>query len=216
MLAKRWLYRLGTCGLAFALTMQAGCLQFLHPVDPLPKEEVQDNAQIPTPCKNGVYIFLLQGVDPLDAANMSGVRDYLQTLGYIKTYYGQPFHAFYYEKEIVELRKREPNARIVVLGFSYGAGLVRDIACAVGTHGIDIDLLVYVDGVEWNDRPLVRPKNVRKVVNILAYNRRDKHNIAEAENLRYNDVWHFGPWPIRRRCGCSSANSARSPCGCRL
>ena len=192
MLGKRWLHLLGSCGLALMLCIQAGCLQMLHPLDPLPPEEVRDILQVPVACKNGVYIFLLHGIDPFDIANFAGVRDYVQSLGYIKTYYGQPYYASYFEKEILALREREPNARIVLVGFSYGAGLVRDIACGVGERGIDIDLLVYVDGVEMDGRPLVKPTNVRKVVNILAYNRRDKHNVAEAENIRYNDVWHYG------------------------
>lgn len=189
---KRRLYRLGLCGLALATGIQAGCLQYFHPIDPLPADEVRDTSQVPTGCKNGVYVFLLHGIDPFDLANFEGVHDYVQSLGYIKTYLGQPFHAFYYEKEIVAIRKRDPNARFVLMGFSYGAGLVRDLACSVGKLGIDIDLIVYVDGVELDAHPLVKPTNVRKVVNILAYIRRDQPDIAGAENMRYDDVWHFG------------------------
>jgi hypothetical protein len=192
MLRKRLLYRLGLCGLALVLGLQAGCLQYFHPIDPLPAEEVRDNFEVPIGCKNGVYIFFLHGVDPLDLANFEGVRDYVQSLGYIKTYYGQPFHAFYYEKEIVAIRKRDPNARFVVMGFSYGAGLVGDLACSLGKQGIDIDLLVYVDGVRLEARPLSRPANVLEVVNILGHDRSDEQEIAGAKNMRYNDVWHFG------------------------
>jgi pimeloyl-ACP methyl ester carboxylesterase len=192
MFGKRRLYRLGLCGLAFAMSMQAGCLQYLHPVDPLPVEEVRDNFQVPTACKNGVYVFLLHGIDPFDLANLEGLRDYVQSLGYIKTYYGQPFHAFYCATEIVAIRKRDPNARFVVIGFSYGAGLVRDLACSVGKLGIGIDLLVYLDGVPLDARPLGRPANARKVVNILAFARRDQYKIVGAENLRYDDAWHYG------------------------
>ncbi len=192
MLGKRLLSRVGSCGLAFMLCMQAGCLQMFHPVDPLPPEEVRDLLQVPTACKNGVYVFFLQGIDPLDLSNLKGLHDYVRSLGYIKTYFGLPFHAFYFEKEILAIRKREPNARIVLVGFSYGAGLIRDLACGLGKHGIDVDLLVYIDGVEVDSRPLIRPKNVGKVVNILANNRGDELFVCEAENVRYDDVYHFG------------------------
>ena len=192
MLGKRRLYRLGSCGLALLLGMQVGCLRFCHPVDPLPPEEVRDTFALPIGCKNRVYVFLLDGVDPLDTANMAGLQDYLHSLGYIKTYYGQPFHAFHYAKEIAAIHQREPNARFVAVGFSYGAGLVRDLTRDLGKKGIEIDLLVYVDGARLSDTPLDRSPNVRKVVNILAFDRHEDYEIAEAENLRYDDVWHFG------------------------
>ena len=192
MLGKRRLYRLGSCGLALLLGMQVGCLRFCHPVDPLPAEEVRDTFELPVGCKNRVYVFLLDGVDPLDTANMAGLQDYLHSLGYLKTYYGQPFHAFYYAKEIAAIRKREPNARFAVMGFSYGAGLVRDMARDLGKQGIEIDLLVYVDGGRLSSQTLGRSPNVRKVVNILAFDRPDECEIPEAENRRYDDVWHFG------------------------
>ena len=192
MFGKRRLYRLELIGLALAMGLQAGCLSFCHPVDPLPPEEVRDTFELPTGCKNRVYVFLLDGVDPLDIANMAGLQEYLHSLGYIKTYYGLPFHAFYYAKEIAAIHKREPNARFALMGFSYGAGLVRDLARDLGKQGIEIDLLVYVDGGRLSSQALGRPPNVRKVVNILAFDRDDETEIPEAENRRYDDVWHFG------------------------
>ena len=192
MLGKRRLHLLGSCGLAVLFCTQAGCLQMFHPVAPLPPEEVRDLLQVPAACKNGVYVFFLQGIDPLDLSNLGGLHDYVRSLGYIKTYFGVPFHAFHYEKEILAIREREPNARIVLIGFSYGAGLIRDLACGLGKRGIDVDLVVYIDGVEVDDRPLIRPKNVGKVVNILASNRGDDLLVGEAENVRYDDVYHFG------------------------
>ena len=192
MLGKRWLYRLGSCGLALVLTMQMGCLQFVYPVDPLPLEEVREQLELPAACKNKVYVFFLHGIDPFDLANLEGVNEYVRSIGYIKTYYGQPFHVFQYEKEIVALRKREPNARIVLVGFSYGAGLICDLACSLGKQQIDIDLAVYIDCVRLEGRPLIRPDNVVKVVNILAADRQHRSEVEQAENLHYNDVRHFG------------------------
>jgi pimeloyl-ACP methyl ester carboxylesterase len=172
--------------------MQVGCLRFCHPIAPLPPEEVRDTFELPTGCKNRVYVFLLHGVDLFDAANLAGLQEYLHSLGYLKTYYGQPFHAFYYAKEIAAIRKREPNARFVVVGFSYGATLVRDLTRDLGKQGIEVDLLVYVDGSRLGEQPLDRSPNVRKVVNILAFDRGDEYKVPDAENLCYNDVWHFG------------------------
>ena len=165
MLEKRRLSRLGLCGLALAMGVETGCLQFMNPVEPLPKEEVRDQFEIPVACKNGVYVFFLQGVDPFELSNLGGVHDYVRSLGYIKTYYGQPYHKSYYEKEIAAIHERDPKARFVLIGFSYGAGLIRDLACDLEKQSIDIDLVVYIDGVEVGCQPLIRPSNVCKVVN---------------------------------------------------
>jgi pimeloyl-ACP methyl ester carboxylesterase len=192
MLGKRRLYRLGLFGLALLMGAGTGCLQFCHPIDPLPPEELHDTFQVPVGCKNRVYVFLLQGVDPLDSANMSGLQEYLHSIGYIKTYFGQPFHAFYYEKAILAIHQREPNARFALVGFSYGAGLVRDLARDLGKKGVGVDLLVYVDGARLNAPELTRPPNVAKVVNILAFDRSEDSKIEGAENIRHENVWHYG------------------------
>jgi hypothetical protein len=179
-------------GLATAFALQAGCLSFVHPVDFPPREEVVETIQIPQACKNKVHIFFVHGLDPADLGNYSGLEEYVRKLGFIKTYYGMPYHAFHLEKELCKLRRNEPDARIVIVGFSYGAGLARDIACSVRSEGIDIDLLVYIDGARGEKRHLHRPANVMRVINILAFDRRDDRQVDEAENLRYADSWHFG------------------------
>ncbi len=183
--------RLAAWGLAAALLGQAGCLRFCHPVDPPSHEELLPYADVAQCQKNKVHIFFVHGLDPLDLANYEGLHEYVQSLGYIKTYYGWSYHSFLFEKELRELHKEEPDARIVLIGFSYGAGMVRDMACSVRSEHIPIDLIVYLDGVELDKRPLHRPANVARVVNILCFARSDECLIKEGENHRYDDVWHF-------------------------
>lgn len=190
---SRWIRRLLLIGAVVpGLVLQTGCLSFVHPVDPLPKHEALETIDIPQACKNRVHIFFVHGLDPLDLGNYSGLHDYFRELGFIKTYYGMPYHSLLFEKEVRHVRQADPEARIVLIGFSYGAGLVRDLACSVRSAGIDIDLLVYLDGVEFGPRPLHRPANVARVLNILSFARSDKRTIEEGENHKYRDAWHFG------------------------
>jgi hypothetical protein len=140
-----------------------------------------------------VYVFFIHGVDPLDIANLRGVHDYVQSLGFIKTYYGQLYHTPYFVKEIRRLHQEDPDARFALVGFSFGANMVRDMAQAVKSDGVSIDLMVYLGGNTLENRPDDKPENVVSLVNILAtgwvWN---GDHIDGAANVSYDDVWHFG------------------------
>ena len=131
---------------ALTLLGQAGCLSFCHPIEPVTSEKVAICKEIPQSCRSHVYVFFIHGMDPLDFANLSGVRDYVQSLGFIKTYYGQLYHTIYFTDEMREIHKRDPEARFALVGFSFGANMVRDVANAVRPDGVDIDLIVYLGG----------------------------------------------------------------------
>ncbi len=188
--ARRWLSR----GLvALVLMTGPGCLSFLHPIDPPVNDHVACCKSLSSCCRNHVYIFFIHGLDPLDYANLSGVRDYVQSLGFIKTYYGQLYHTHYFEKELRRIHEEDCDARFVLVGFSFGANMVRNVAQAVKSDGIFIDLLVYLGGNTLENRPKDRPENVGHIVNILAtgciWN---GDHLDDATNLNYDDVWHFG------------------------
>ena len=182
----RWL-------LALVVTTSSGCIGFLHPVAPLPTEFVEPCQVLPNCCRSHVYIFLINGLDPGNYCNMTGVRDYLHTLGFIKTYYGQLYHAAGFEKEICRLHETDPDARFVLIGFSYGANMARSITQDVKAKDIHIDLLVYLGGNTMTNTPRDKPENAGQIVNILAtgcvWN---GATIDGAENVNLPDVWHFG------------------------
>src|SRR5439155_11479436 len=115
-----------------------------------------------------VHVFLIHGMDPLDFANLSGVRDYIQSLGFIKTHYGQLYHLWEFKKELRRVHEEDPEARFVLIGFSFGANMVRELANAVKQDGIVIDLLVYLGGNTLENTPPNRPDHVLHIVNILA------------------------------------------------
>lgn len=190
----RWPRRLGSIILAaLALAAGPGCLSFVHSLDLPPREQMIPGEAIPTPCRNHVHVFLIHGMDPLDLANLAGLTEYIHQLGYIKTHYGQLYHLWEFKKEIRRVHKDDPKARFVLIGFSFGANMVREIANAVKGDGIVIDLLVYLGGNTLENNAETQPGHVLHVVNILAagciWN---GTTMDRADNRHFTNVWHFG------------------------
>jgi hypothetical protein len=179
--------------LAALLVSSSGCLGFLNPIAPEAIDYAKKCPPLPQECRNRVYIFFVTGMDPLDFANLNGVREFLNDLNYLKTYSGQLYHVGHFSREIRRLHHEDPEARFVLIGFSFGANAVRDIANEVGKDDIPIDLLVYCGGNTLEDRPKDRPANALRILNFLAtgciWNGAD---ITGALNECYSDVWHFG------------------------
>jgi hypothetical protein len=144
------------------------------------------------PCqKHKVHVFFVHGLDPFDLSNFQGLHDYIQSLGFIKTYYGWTYHGYFFDKQIRKLHEEEPDARLVLIGFSYGASMVRDLAHSLNAAGLAVDLVVYIDGVQSDKRPLRRPANAQRMINILAGSRSDRQMMTDAENHRHDNAGHF-------------------------
>jgi len=179
--------------LAAGLLANSGCACLIHPIDPVKADRVEACHAVPNACRSHVYVFLLNGLDPFEWSNLRGVCDYLQELGFIKTYYGQMYHCLWFDGEIKRLHDEDPEARFVLVGFSYGANLARTLAQSVKKCDITIDLLVYVSGNTLKNCDKDRPENALKIVNILAsgciWNGAD---IDGTERIDVPEVWHFG------------------------
>ncbi len=187
---RRWL---GPWVAAAGIVAVPGCMPFLHRVDLPAVERVTACKVMPVCGRNHVYVFMIHGLDPFDWSNLAGVRDYLQALGFRKTYYGQLYHAGRYEAEIRRLHREDPEARFVVIGFSFGANVARYLANQARAEGIAIDLLVYLGGNTLKNEPRDQPDNAAKVVNILAAGAVwNGAWMDRAENIHETDVYHFG------------------------
>jgi hypothetical protein len=132
-------------------------------------------------------------MDPLDFADLEGLRDYIQTLGFGQTHYGQLYHTGYFRKEIHRIHEADPDARFVLIGFSFGANMVRDLTLDAQENGIPVALLFYLGGNTLKNIPRDQPENAERVVNILAsgciWN---GAWMDRAENYHERGVWHFG------------------------
>lgn len=119
-------------------------------------------------CKDHVYIFGVNGFNPLCLGNFNGMLSYLRKQGYQHTYFGQLYTSHWFASEIRKIRQTDPQAKIVLIGFSLGANYTQAIACDLNREGIQIDLLVYLVGDLMRDIPENKPANVQKIVNIRA------------------------------------------------
>jgi pimeloyl-ACP methyl ester carboxylesterase len=167
-------------------------MSFMHPIRP-PEGCNHDCVNLPRPCRDHVHVFFIHGMDPLNFANLTGVRDYVQELGFNKIYYGQMYHAGRFAREVKRVSQQDPQARFVLVGFSFGANFARDVANDVGKENIPIDLLVYFGGNTLKNVPEDQPENAGTIINILAsgfiWN---GDHLDRAENLQIPEVWHFG------------------------
>lgn len=178
---------------ALALMLTAGCMSVFHPIQPPAPHKVAACRMAPDCARNHVYIFMVHGLDPFDYANLSGLCDYFHHLGFRKVYYGQLYHTHDFEDEIDRLHREDPQARFVLVGFSFGANMVRYLANSANDEHIPIDLLVYLGGNTLKNEPRDQPPNVARVINILAsgciWN---GAWLDRAENVHVRDVFHFG------------------------
>ncbi|MGH7174361.1 MAG: hypothetical protein ACRELF_07600 [Gemmataceae bacterium] len=190
----RWPRRLGGFALAaLCLAAGQGCLNFVHSLDLPPKEQMAQGEMIPAPSRHHVHIFLIHGLDPLDLANLDGLTEYIQQLGYLKTHYGQLYHSWEFKKEMRGIHERDPQARFVLIGFSFGANMARDLANAVKENGIAIDLLIYLGGNTLENNQETQPDHVVHIVNILALGCIwNGTTMDRANNIHYTNVLHFG------------------------
>jgi hypothetical protein len=184
--------RAGGLGLLLAsLVGASGCFGFLHPVGATSHSGC---LELPQSCRDHVHVFLMNGLDPVNYGNLTGLRDYIQELGFCKVYYGQLYHSRRFTTEIRKIAQEDPQAHFALVGFSLGANGVLDIAEAVKPAGIHIDLLVFLS----SNHPLMvmsqqPPANVGRVVNILTDGVMGwMGKLGYAKNVHLTHTLHFG------------------------
>jgi len=138
----------------------------LHPVQD-PGIVANDSPETQA-AKEHVHIFAVNGVNPLCLGNFNGFCEYLKHQGYAHTYFGQLYTCYNFAERAREVRQSDPQARIVLIGFSLGSNTVRSIANDLAKDGTTVDLLVYLVGDYVQNTPESRPANVRRILNIRA------------------------------------------------
>jgi thioesterase domain-containing protein len=91
-------------------------------------------------------VFLLNGVDPLCAGNLTGLRDHVQALGFTQTYYGQLYHAGWCERQMERIHQEDPEGRFVLIGYGAGARTLYNLGQKMAAAGLPIDVLLALDG----------------------------------------------------------------------
>jgi hypothetical protein len=89
-----------------------------------------------------VYLFLMNGIDPLGAGNLSGLVDHIHNLGFTQTYYGQLYHRGWMEREMKRIAKEDHDARLVLIGYGCGASTLCNLGQRLAASGMCVDMLI--------------------------------------------------------------------------
>ncbi len=166
----------------------AGCFKWMQPVSPITPQQLLLCGTMPQFCRNHVYQVFLLGADPVDCADVGGLRKHLQKLGFIKSYLGDWFYKDYFAREIRKIHQDDKLARFALIGHGLGASKARSLAEKLQGDGITIDLLVYLGGTGGP-----RPGNVLKLVNIQGVpHGSESPHVDGAENVFFAEVGSMG------------------------
>jgi hypothetical protein len=155
-----------------------GCALPLYSIHPVPPDLAETCDCIALSGRNHVYTFFVQGADPLDFANLEGVKEYVQALGFHKTWFGHCYHVPHFAELIVQISQCDPDARFVIVSMVHGVDAGRKLAYTVGERNVGIDLLVLLDGNLPRVADDSRPPHVRRVLTIVAVNCKEKYRSA--------------------------------------
>jgi hypothetical protein len=189
----RWRRAITLSLLGASLASSFGCLSMVHRIDPAKLEMHEPGPDVGACARDHIHVFFRNGLNVAGLANLTGLRDYVQGLGYCHTYYGELCARPDFAGEIRKIHACDPEARFVLVGFSFGANLMRNLAQSVRDDGITIDLLFYMGANTLRNVPSDQPDNVCRIVNVLAngciWN---GDSMERAENIHVDGVWHFG------------------------
>jgi hypothetical protein len=151
------------------LSLSNNDLSYMHPMQPPRPEFEQLALAVPQEARDRTYMFFLNGLDPYWLANFGGMSQYMKTLGYSNAYCGHMSQRELFRTKIGQVRQQDPQARIVIVGYSAGAVVARTLANELKTDKQRIDLLVYLGGDTLKDGDRSRPDNVTRILNITAH-----------------------------------------------
>jgi hypothetical protein len=138
----------------------------LHPIPEPPEHVVRACNSVPQAIKDHVYVYFVNGFDPLCLGNLKGLSQYVKTLGFAHAYYGEMAQTKQFRQLIRDVRRADADARIVLVGYSTGANSVRNLANELRDDGIRVALLAYVGGDTIKNVAYSKPDNVGCVLNV--------------------------------------------------
>lgn len=126
-----------------------GCMSFnhfgfekaLHAPSPAP---------VPMPSRGRVHVFLMNGLDVLDASRINSLRDQLVETGFAKVYVAQRADRDWYYRELRRVVADEPEARLVLIGYGGAAAPIYNLTYEAERDGLQVDALVLLDPIGLN------------------------------------------------------------------
>jgi len=122
----------------------------------------------PSYCKDHVYIFAIDGFNPCNLGKFNRFCDHLREEGFDHTHFYYLHNCWGVCRQIRCIHQQDPDARIVLIGFSAGCCCVRRMTESLAHDCIHVDLLVYLAGDFVQNNPSWHPDNVGRVLNVRA------------------------------------------------
>jgi len=144
-------------------------LGFIHPLQECDVKVVKACEAAPSDGREHVYTFVVNGLDPLQLANLNGMTGYLRRLGFPQTHFEPLLGYRATRRHIREIHQSDPDAKIVLVGYSMGTLVVRRLANDLQREDIAVDRLVYLGGDFIRNTQGSRRSNVPVVVNIRGH-----------------------------------------------
>jgi hypothetical protein len=138
---------------------------YVHPLQS-PAEPLDLAKNLTEAQRDQVHFVIVNGFDYLFVGNLNGLAEYVQSLGFrnVRLYYLYQMSSA--EADIRATHQQHPDARIILLGYSWGANAVRSIANRLGSEGITLESLIYLGGDTIQNEPRSTPANCRHCLNI--------------------------------------------------
>lgn len=131
-------------GFAAATLASGGCMTCRHEGFAESMRVLAANP-FPTPVRQQVYLFMMNGEDVLELGGMLTLRDKLCQAGFPKVYYAQKEDRDWFYREMRRLQRDEPTARMLLLGYGTAAERVHDLAYAAVRDGLPLDAVIFLD-----------------------------------------------------------------------
>jgi hypothetical protein len=184
MTGKRWVL----AATAAALVAGVGCVNCRHKGY---QEALcpPDACELPPPVRNQVFLFMMNGNDPLQCADLMMLRDRLCQAGYPMVYYAQRADKDWYYREMRRVAREHPDARLLLLGYGGAARQVVALAYDAARDELPIDSVIFLDPVGVNgDLAATLPYHT---VAVRSHNWHGSRGLETSEVVVFDRRGHF-------------------------
>ncbi len=158
-MARLW----GTLMLLAAVGLTAGCsCSHIWTAPPVPADVAEAIASVSCASRCHVYIFFVQGHDPVDCVGLEDLKEAAHCLGFDKAWFAPCWYEAKFKKEIARIHHDDPQAHFVLVGYGHGVHTAADLAETVAAQGVNIDLMLCIGKL------VEHPNGVLRKVAVLA------------------------------------------------
>lgn len=124
-----------------------GCVSCPKPACHKAVYEAGPTCEVPRGCRDRVYTFLVNGVNPWGSNSLDELEACMHRHGFCKVGRAGVLHGGWLVGEMKRIRESDPDARFVLVGYDAGAATAMRTATKAVEADIPIDALVLLDPI---------------------------------------------------------------------